>query len=404
MGAIKVYLKNGRRTGAESNLANALQKEIEKRVAENPDFAKEFKPAQTLEQLKKLHKEYCVQDAVFEEVAKTQTEEKSTLVSNPNKTEPEVEYDNNDSFIDPMNREEPIIRDYVQNGGFADTGASKSGVTPTTFSEPLSEFEAFELPSDDEPNTNNSQPNRGSNTQGGNNNNGGQKKPEKKPPLNPEFDTMSNGKKKRSTRKFAGYIVDAVCMLLERGFVWYTTKDTNEAKLSEYELNDEMDLTILLTLEDGQEVTVKQFFLMQNKRAEELAKIKKEEKQDLAEALAEVLMEKGFAPTPMQEALLVGGKIVAEKFILALTISGQNNAMLNQLRVMYQERGAKQQYQYQPPPQPQQEPVTQQPDPIFEQQENINPIDDNAYYEQIMQEVEPSELGGIVEQPLQTIE
>lgn len=403
MGAIKVYLKNGRRTGAESNLAKALQKEIEKRIAENPDFAKEFRPAQTLEQLKNLHKEYCVEDAVYENVNSDVSEEKSTLFGNSKTKAPEVEFDDNDSFIDPMNREEPIIRDYVQNGGFADAGASKKGIQQTSFSEPLSEFEAFDLPSDDEPNTSGGQPNKGGNTQGGNNNNGGQKKPEKKPPLNPEFDDMSSGKKKRSTKKFAGYIVDAVCMLLERGFVWYTTKDINEAKLAEYELNDEMDLTILLNLENGQEVTVKQFFLLQAKTAEQLAVIDEQEKKDLAEALAEVLMEKGFAPTPTQEALLIGVKMVAGKFILAMTITGQNNAMLNQLRVMHQEGGAPRQPQYQQPPQREPDPIVQQPQQNI-QPENNTIEDDNAYYEQIMAEVEPAELGGIVEKPLQTIE
>jgi hypothetical protein len=403
MGAIKVYLKNGRRTGAEANLANSLQKEIEKRIAENPDFAKQFRPAQTLEQLKNLHKEYCVEDAVYQNVDTDVKEEKTSIFGNSNNKKPEVEFDDNDTFIDPMNREEPIIRDYVQNGGFADSGASKKGIQQTSFAEPLSEFEAFDLPSDDEPNTGGGQPNKGGNTQGGNNNNGGQKKPEKKPPLNPEFDDMSSGKKKRSTKKFAGYIVDAVCMLLERGFVWYTTKDINEAKLAEYELNDEMDLTILLNLENGQEVTVKQFFLLQAKTAEQLAVIDEQEKKDLAEALAEVLMEKGFAPTPTQEALLIGVKMVAGKFILAMTITGQNNAMLNQLRVMHQEGGAPRQPQYQQPPQREPDPIVQQ------QQQNIQPEDntiedDNAYYEQIMAEVEPAEIGGIVEKPLQTIE
>lgn len=403
MGAVKVYLKNGRRTIAESNLAKSLQKEIEKRISENPDFAKEFKPAQTLEQLKNLHKNYCVEDAVYQTVDTNVSEEKSTLFGNSKTKEPEVEFDDNDSFIDPMNREEPIIRDYVQNGGFSDNGASKSGVQQTTFGEPLSELEAFELPNDDEPNAKGGEPNRGGNTQGSNNNNGGQKKPEKKPPLNPEFDDMSSGKKKRSTKKFAGYIVDAVCMLLERGFIWYTTKDINEAKLAEYELNDEMDLTLLLNLEDGQDVTVKQFFLMQAKSAEQLAVIDEQEKKDLAEALAEVLMEKGFAPTPTQEALLIGVKMVAGKLILAITITGQNNAMLNQLRVMHQEGSAPRKPQYQQPPQQHPEPVNK-PENVVEREADADIVDDSIYYEQIMAEKEPAEIGGIVEKPLQTIE
>ena len=86
-----------------------------------------------------------------------------------------------------------------------------------------------------------------------------------------------------------------------------------------------------------------------------------------------------------------------------MTILAENNAMLNQLRVMHQERNANRQpqYQYQEPPQRQAEPVKQEPD--FKNEANTT-VDDNAYYEKIMAEVEPTEIGGIVEKPLQTIE
>jgi hypothetical protein len=147
---------------------------------------------------------------------------------------------------------------------------------------------------------------------------------------------MSSAKKRKSTKKFAKYIVETVCMLSEKGFVWYANKDINEAKLVEYELKGEMDLSLLLDMPDGQKVTVKQFFQMQCLQAEQLAVIPQEEKEDLADALAEVLLEKGIAPTPTQELLLIAGKVFGGQVITLLTVKSSTNSVLAQLRAMKQ--------------------------------------------------------------------
>jgi hypothetical protein len=146
---------------------------------------------------------------------------------------------------------------------------------------------------------------------------------------------MSSGKKRRSTKKFATYIVETVCMLAEKGFVWYANKDINESKLAEYEMSGEMDLSLLVTLEDGQEATVRQFFQGQTIRAEQLAKIDHEEKKDLAEVLAEVLLEKGIAPTASQELILIGLKIFGAQAIQLMALKSQTNTLLSQLRDMH---------------------------------------------------------------------
>jgi hypothetical protein len=405
---MKAYIKNGRKTPAEKNLADALQKAIDRKIYENPDFAKDFKPARTIEQLKSLHKEHCVEDAQVIDVATDKNEEKSSISSGgEKKNTPEPDFDDNDSFIDPMNREEPIIRDYVLNDNFANSD-KKSGIKQTVFNEPTSDFDSFYLPDEEEETGGKGDGNKQGlgNKQGGSNNGSGEKKQEKKAPLNPDFDDMSSGKKKRSTKKFATYIVEAGCMLIERGFIWYTTKDITEAKLAEYELNDEMDLDLFLSLDSGQQITVKQFFIMQGKTAQELAAFDPQEKKDLAESLAEVLMEKGFAPTPMQEFMLIFAQMVAKKGIVAITHNAETNAMLNQLRVMKQEGSAPQpQYQYQAPPKPIPAEPFPQPtaEPINNTANTDESEDDFAYYEKIMQDP-PEELGGIVEKPLQTIE
>jgi hypothetical protein len=128
-------------------------------------------------------------------------------------------------------------------------------------------------------------------------------------------------------------------MLTEKGFVWYANKDITEAKLAEYELNGEIDLNLLLTLEDGQEATVRQFFQSQLAAAEELLKITDEEKSDLTDALAEVMQEKGFAPTPAQELMLVAATIFGRQAITMLALKASTNNLLAQLRNPNQMRG-----------------------------------------------------------------
>jgi hypothetical protein len=123
-----------------------------------------------------------------------------------------------------------------------------------------------------------------------------------------------------------------------------------------------MDLSLLVNLDNGQEATVKQFFNIQCGQAEEYAKFDKEEKEDLADALAEVLLEKGVGPTPMQEMWLIAGKIVGEKVIMMLTMKSQQNGLLAQLRAMNEGR---QQPRYQ---EPYYEPAPMSQQPVYEEQ------------------------------------
>ena len=161
---------------------------------------------------------------------------------------------------------------------------------------------------------------------------------------------MSGEKKKRSTKKFAKYIVETVCMLSEKGFVWYANNEINENKLTEYEMSGEMDLSLLVSLEDGQEVTCKQFFQVQCAKAEQLCKIDEEEKADLAEALAEVLMEKGIGPTPTQELILISLKIFGSQAINLMALKSQTNSLLTQLRGMNEGYAPEQGEEYEPLP------------------------------------------------------
>lgn len=382
---INIYNKRGKRNYKEAKLIKDLQPIIEKKINENPDLINQFVPANNFDELKRLHQSYVSEEVEFEEIP----EDKSNMetVKNDIKNEKNINDDSfyedevENTFIDPFNREEPIVRDYVTDGGMEEDTPANREPNRTQFDEPVSWSEAFELPSDEEGDDM-------ATPQGKQQNQKPQKpKPEPKEPLNPSFDDMSSGKKRRSTKKFATYIVETVCMLAEKGFVWYANKDINESKLAEYEMSGEMDLSLLVTLEDGQEATVKQFFLGQTIRAEQLAKIDAEEKKDLAEVLAEVLLEKGIAPTASQELILISFKIFGAQAIQLMALKSQTNALLSQLRDMHQGLSTPNNYD---DDMPTEEPSYQAPteevsQPISKPQEEILLSDDDLIIEKVIE-------------------
>lgn len=384
---MKVYNKRGNKNYKEKKLLKDLEPYIQKQMSENPNFEKEFIPATNYSELQKIHSRYVVEEAeVIEENQSTEAENKienkketKSNMARKNDEVEDVEFTetvtepkggSNSGFIDPFNREEPIVRDYVMDGGFKDKAASEEP-RKTLFEEPTSFDEAFEIPEDVEgkeeaPKKSSTEP---------------KERPSRNTePLNPNFDEMDKGKKKRSTKRFAKYIVEAVSTLSEKGFVWYANQDINDAKLTEYEMTGEMDLSLLVTLEDGQEVTVKQFFQVQCQKAEMLSKWTDEQKEDLSSALAEVLMEKGVAPTPTQELLLVTMTIIGGQALTLFTLKSQTNSLLNQLRAMNEGSGQAE-ASYEEPPMQSEQSTTNYEEPISEVEQLSEmeiPVNDNV--------------------------
>jgi hypothetical protein len=95
-----------------------------------------------------------------------------------------------------------------------------------------------------------------------------------------------------------------------------------------------MDLTLLLTMPNGQEGSVKEWFRTQCFQSEQLAKFDKEEKDDLADILAEVLDKKGISPTEEQEALIIALSMFGKKFLIAWDMKKGISNVLTQLRDM----------------------------------------------------------------------
>ena len=329
----KIINKRGKPNWKEKKLLKELEPIIERKLLTDSNFASNFRPVNSYEDLQKLHSLYCTENA---QIISEEPITKNTTMQNDNETilsnEKEInlketrtkldETETKSSFVDPFNEEEPIIRDYVLKGDeYSKQPINQVNNNNTTFfNEPTSFDDAFNIPDlDDDKSQVSSSNNGGGNNNSNNNNNSTKEAPKpKQQPVNPYFDDQSNQNKRKQTKRFAKYITGFVCFALEKGYVWYTTKDINEAKMIEYELKGDFDVSLMVTLDGETRVTAKEFFRKMCSDAIVASKISQDDQDELSDALADVLMEKGIAPTAIQTALMVGGQIFAKQFTNAL--------------------------------------------------------------------------------------
>lgn len=324
----KIINKRGKPNWKEKKLLKELEPIIERKLLTDSNFASNFRPVNSYEDLQKLHSLYCTENAQIiseEPITKNTTmqNDNETILSNEkeiNLKETRTRLDDTEtksSFVDPFNEEEPIIRDYVLKGDeYSKQPINQVNNNNTTFfNEPTSFDDAFNIPDlDDDKSQVSSSNNGGGNNNSNNNNNSTKEAPKpKQQPVNPYFDDQSNQNKRKQTKRFAKYITGFVCFALEKGYVWFTTKDINEAKMIEYELKGDFDVSLMVTLDSETRVTAKEFFRKMCSDAIVASKISQDDQDELSDALADVLMEKGIAPTPMQTLLMVSGQILAKQ-------------------------------------------------------------------------------------------
>jgi hypothetical protein len=296
-----IYQKRGNLNFKERKLISEINSAVEK----NPELSSSFSPAIDFDELKQLHQRVVADVVEFEEIA-------------PVSSEPEVK---KAPIIDPLNRDEPNVRDYVMDDKF-DPFADFQKSSKSNFSEPTNYAQAFDLPDEEEM--------RG----------GGQKREPNQRNQNPRPSQRSQpissgddtGKDKRRSKRFAKSVTNTVCNLFEVGFVWYATKDINENKLAEYEITGEIDVNALLDMPDGTEATVKEFFLSQLGDIQQASKISKERRDDLTESLTELFIEKNIQPSPTWEFAFDVFSVLAEQSVKLYIISNQNKQILDQLR------------------------------------------------------------------------
>ena len=295
------YVKKGNLNYKERSLLDALKKTIKER----PELFNDVIPANDFNELKNLHDRITIPDV---EATEIETSNIQSMESKP--------------FIDPLNREEPNVRDYVMDDKF-DPFSDFQKSNKSAFSEPQDYDQAFEFPTDEELRSSTQtqqtqkQNNRPVNNPSNNNNNNQQN---------------DNAKEKRKSKRFAKTIVELVCGLMEVGFVWYATKDTNPNKLMEYELNNEMDLDTLIDLPSGVEATIKDYFIQQIGDITEASKISEERREQLVDDLTEVFIEKNIQPNATTNMVISGLTVLTEQGVKLYQIVATNNELLNQLR------------------------------------------------------------------------
>lgn len=354
---MKVYNKKGNISLKEKAMVKELEKYVQSQMAKDPNYS--FEPANNQVELEALYKQYGVQDVEFEEADSVEPVEQK---SQPKKEVVEDSGDSGRKSIDPFNREEPLVRDYVMSDDFAEDVIPNT--EKTSFDEPLSFDESFVIPDESE------QPQPSGKKFKARE----QQEEQSSEPMNPSFGEMDSAKQRKKTKRFAKQIVELTASLLKVGFVWYCSKDITEAKLMEYELNGEMDLTLLLDMPDGQRKSVRDFFVEQLGVIQQEAEIDQEDKDDLTEALTEVFLEKGIAPTPTQELMLVVARVVGVKALSGVAITQMNMSILNQLRSMKKEETG-----YEEEPQPQPQPTPQPRRQQAPQTQDI--VEDNTFFD-----------------------
>ena len=376
--SIKIYNKKGTLSLKEKAMVRELEKATDLLIKEDPSFS--LSPANDISELQDLFNNYAVQDVEFEETINT----KDTNMEETQEPIKEVKESSNEKMVDPFNREEPIVRDYVMTEEFPELETSNSA--KSSYDEPISFDDSFSIPDGDNLASKSREPE--SNPQ--------PEPAQRQDPVNPSFNDMDSAKQRKKTKRFAKQIVSFTCDLLEKGFEWYTMKDISEAKLAEYEINDEMDLSVLLDVTPTQQMTVKEFFLSQHAVIKEESKIDAEDREDLADALTEVFLEKGIAPTPMQDLIIIGAKIVVIQGLKATAIANSHKSILMQLRQNRAEEVGYDDYPQQPTPpprpQPREQPLPQQnyytEPPIKESEVIPFPTKKENYYEEVMFPIE----------------
>ncbi len=269
--------------------------------------------------------------------------------------------------IDVFNEAEPEENSYIHDEGFTEEASvkTKKGAPRVDFAEPTSFTEAFDLPEDEVSGDTKGAPKTK------------KPKPEPKPAMNPAFDDMSKAKQKKQSKLFAKMVVEGVCSLAELGFVWYATKDTSEAKLIDYELSGEINLQILISLGDEQEMTIKSWFQSMNLTASQLAVVSQEDKDDLADALSDVMLEEGIAPTPVQTLLIVMVKVfIIDKGKALLYHKIEIGRVLNQFKAISSGQKAEQEQVAQRSQARQQQQEVKNSDPVKEDEPELTPTEE----------------------------
>lgn len=342
MAKIKPYKKLGNYNWRETRYIDAIVEVIQKKQEADPNF--KFKQATTFEELEKMYIELCTEEVPYTETKNNNDNSGSTGEENTGETHSDENTHNatesentagsssDASTDDPFNDRPIDMRAYMTGNGdkFTEKGAQSQHEQNKNFQEPLSFGESFQMPTEE----NNAGPGTNANqSQGsGQNSNATSPKPNTPAASTNISNVPSDAEQKKKTKRFSKSIVRIVCVLYKAGMVYWTTKDITEASLLKYELEGSIDFNLLLSLENDQQIHIKEFFANEVKQFEMLFTIPDDEQERFADSLAEYMHEKGIKPTPGQDLLVNAAEILGVRAAQGWSRSQQNVEILKELR------------------------------------------------------------------------
>jgi hypothetical protein len=342
---MRIFIKKGKPTFEEKKMKLAVEKALkEKGISES-----QIQPASTFQELKALYNRHVPEDAVIESESKSKQpnlwEEKEESSYSKDVSEDTEDFKKQDSkeddkesdldldkkeFIDPFNRAEKKVRDYVLENEFSPNQEPQQS-SQEPIAEPTSFHDAFGIPDPSKSNEESKGTFGSSPSSAGSE----KKKEEKTPPINPAWEEMSNSKKNKSTKQMAKWLVEIFCAFAEKGLILFGTKDINNTKLAEYASTQEIELGLILDdIGGGVQGSVRTFFERTCAQIEEVAQFSIEEKAEISSALYEVLLEKGIAPNASQNLAIVLIGTVGVKVFSVYMLVKPVNSIIEQLREM----------------------------------------------------------------------
>ena len=336
---LRIYNKRGNHNFREKRFIKEITERLTQQAQSDPKILESITPANTFEELEVWHKKLFAESVDFVEVNSPKTpspEAEPTPEINTDMAENE-----NKPFIDPFNRQEPNVREYVLKDQFSPDGDANDKIK-SSYGEPLNFDEAFGLPSDDDLNQQ-QRPARGGSSQSSG---GGSSSSKSNSDMDP-------ARAKRMSKRLAKQVVDITFACLEFGFVWYCSKDITPEKMQEYS-DAGIDVDFLLEMPDGMRLSVREYFMNQIGAITEASKFDKEDRDDMVEDLTEYFIEKDWKMSTGWNTALTLGTILVKKVMAAVQITASNNMIIAQLP----RKGtpeAEKYMRYENPPEPQPE-------------------------------------------------
>ncbi len=153
-------------------------------------------------------------------------------------------------------------------------------------------------------------------------------KPKNEPPINPEFDKLSQSEKEKQAAMFADAILANYAQFIPMICSGVCSYDMDKIEIMDKK--GELRLSMKLS-KDGQDLTVREYFNNFNSKIDEIFVVTDAEKAELREPLIIVLMANNIAPTPMITLLIFFAKQTITRVFAVISLIKEKRKDLSEL-------------------------------------------------------------------------